>query len=124
MASADQEERPNAQSGRLPDAGGGGASAPCGGEATVPLSALLATLDALPREDQTAVLHYLTARLRPDSVVSQIRGYLSTGAVLSVMELRVLLPDVPVKQVYNALGSLTRRRKVQRAGYGRYELVS
>lgn len=40
------------------------------------------------------------------------------------MELRVLLPDVPVKQVYNALGSLTRRRKVQRAGYGRYELVS
>lgn len=54
-------------------------------------------------------------------VLYAVRELLSNHAEWTTTELKRQLCDVSTKEIYNALGYLTRKRQVTRIGYGRYK---
>jgi hypothetical protein len=84
----------------------------------------------LPLEAQERLLTELTEMLRPipapraGEVLGTIVGLLRGRSDWTVQELKQAVGERGIeaspKEIYNALGYLTRKRKIQRIGYGRY----
>lgn len=92
--------------------------------------ATVALLDVMSAEEREAVSRQLALYgaapiTRGGSLLRFISGLFEPGACLSVDEIVRLAaekyPDAPRKQVYNALGYLTRRKAIRRAQQGLYE---
>ncbi len=87
-------------------------------------------IGALPKSEQQRILRELTATLEP---ITAPRAGEVLGAIVSLMprkrnwsvtDLKAAVAATGVqaapKEVYNALGYLVRKGRVQRIGYGRY----
>lgn len=94
------------------------------------VKAVATLLDVMSSGEREAVSRQLALYgaapiTRGGSLLRFVSGLFTPGACLSVDEIVHLAaekyPDAPRKQVYNALGYLTRRKAIRRAQRGLYE---
>jgi len=105
-------------------------SAPANSRAESIVSTIKVLFSEIPVAEQERVLTDLTEILRPipapraGDVLGALIHLLPKRAGWTVQELKQAIGEHGIaaspKEIYNALGYLTRKRKIQRTGYGRY----
>lgn len=98
------------------------------------VEAIKLLLGTLPADDRIGALEDITEWLRPipapraGDVLGVVVRLLPRRHAWTVTELReevaALGVEASAKEVYNSLGYLTRKRRINRVGYGRYEQLA
>lgn len=96
------------------------------------VKAVLTLLEVMSTEERASVLRHmetlgLPLTTRSGSVLRLVGGLFAPGIVLRVPDAvaacQLARPETSEKEVYNALGYLTRRHQIRRVGQGRYQAI-